>query len=43
MRYRASLFCREFEGRTLRENLGLPRPENACNGASKPPSPVTGV
>jgi alkanesulfonate monooxygenase SsuD/methylene tetrahydromethanopterin reductase-like flavin-dependent oxidoreductase (luciferase family) len=25
---RRSLFRREYEGRTLRENLGLPRPEN---------------
>ncbi len=25
---RRGLFRREYEGRTLRENLGLPRPEN---------------
>ncbi len=25
---RRSLFRREYEGQTLRENLGLPRPEN---------------
>jgi alkanesulfonate monooxygenase len=25
---RRHLFRREYEGRTLRENLGLPRPEN---------------
>jgi hypothetical protein len=25
---RRSLFRREYEGNTLRENLGLPRPEN---------------
>ena len=25
---RRALFRREYEGRTLRENLGLPRPEN---------------
>jgi alkanesulfonate monooxygenase len=25
---RRSLFRREYEGKTLRENLGLPRPEN---------------
>jgi len=25
---RRCLFRREYEGRTLRENLGLPRPEN---------------
>jgi alkanesulfonate monooxygenase len=25
---RRDLFRREYEGRTLRENLGLPRPEN---------------
>jgi hypothetical protein len=25
---RRDLFRKEYEGRTLRENLGLPRPEN---------------
>jgi alkanesulfonate monooxygenase len=25
---RRGLFRRDYEGRTLRENLGLPRPEN---------------
>jgi hypothetical protein len=25
---RRNLFRREYEGKTLRENLGLPRPEN---------------
>jgi hypothetical protein len=25
---RRNLFRREYEGQTLRENLGLPRPEN---------------
>jgi hypothetical protein len=25
---RRGIFRREYEGRTLRENLGLPRPEN---------------
>jgi alkanesulfonate monooxygenase len=25
---RRGLFRREYEGKTLRENLGLPRPEN---------------
>jgi hypothetical protein len=25
---RREIFRREYEGRTLRENLGLPRPEN---------------
>jgi hypothetical protein len=25
---RRDLFRREYEGKTLRENLGLPRPEN---------------
>ena len=25
---RRTLFRREYEGKTLRENLGLPRPEN---------------
>lgn len=25
---RSGLFRREYEGKTLRENLGLPRPEN---------------
>jgi hypothetical protein len=36
---RRGLFRREYEGTTLRENLGLPRPENqffpASVGASK--------
>ena len=29
------LFRREYEGRTLRENLGLPRPENRFFDRSK--------
>src|SRR5216683_7630586 len=36
---RRGLFRREYEGRTLRENLGLPRPENrffAFAGAERP-------
>jgi hypothetical protein len=30
---RRGLFRREYEGKTLRENLGLPRPENQFFGA----------
>ena len=30
---RRGLFRREYEGRTLRENLGLPRPANRYAGA----------
>ncbi len=29
---RRGLFRREYEGKTLRENLGLPRPENRFFG-----------
>ena len=32
---RRGLFRREYEGRTLRENLGLPRPENQFFSSSK--------
>jgi hypothetical protein len=31
---RRGLFRREYEGRTLRENLGLPRPKNRFFGQS---------
>jgi hypothetical protein len=37
---RRGLFRREYEGKTLRENLGLPRPENrffSCAGPTSPP------
>jgi hypothetical protein len=36
---RRGLFRREYEGKTLRENLGLPRPENrffASAGTARP-------
>jgi hypothetical protein len=29
------LFRKEYEGRTLRENLGVPRPENLFHRAQK--------
>ncbi len=32
---RRGLFRREYEGATLRENLGLPRPENRFFGATR--------
>ena len=32
---RRGLFRREYEGKTLRENLGLPRPENQFFRSSK--------
>jgi|SRR5580704_5282890 hypothetical protein len=32
---RGNLFRREYEGRTLRENLGLPRPETASSASQK--------
>ena len=32
---RRGMFRREYEGKTLRENLGLPRPENQFFGSSK--------
>ena len=32
---RRGLFRREYEGKTLRENLGLPRPENQFFSSSK--------
>jgi hypothetical protein len=32
---RRGLFRREYEGKMLRENLGLPRPENQFFSASK--------
>jgi alkanesulfonate monooxygenase len=32
---RRGLFRREYEGKTLRDNLGLPRPENQFFGSSK--------
>jgi alkanesulfonate monooxygenase len=35
---RRGLFRREYEGRTLRENLGLPRPENRFFAASPAPA-----
>jgi hypothetical protein len=31
---RRGLFRREYEGKTLRENLGLPQPENQFFGSS---------
>jgi alkanesulfonate monooxygenase SsuD/methylene tetrahydromethanopterin reductase-like flavin-dependent oxidoreductase (luciferase family) len=34
---RRGLFRREYEGKTLRENLGLPRPENQFFSPSKDP------
>ena len=36
---RRGLFRREYEGKTLRENLGLPRPENQFFTSSKGQSP----
>jgi FMN-dependent oxidoreductase (nitrilotriacetate monooxygenase family) len=35
---RRGLFRTEYEGRTLRENLGLPRPENQFFAAGTPPA-----
>jgi alkanesulfonate monooxygenase len=35
---RRGMFRREYEGRTLRENLGLPRPENQFFVAGRQPS-----
>jgi hypothetical protein len=32
---RRGIFRREYEGKTLRENLGLRRPENRFFGAGK--------
>jgi hypothetical protein len=37
---RRGLFRSEYEGKTLRENLGLPRPENQFFGSSKERSEV---
>jgi hypothetical protein len=37
---RRGLFRREYEGKTLRENLGLPRPENQFFSSSKERSAV---
>jgi len=33
---RRGLFRREYEGKTLRENLGLPRPANRFFSNSRP-------
>ncbi len=35
---RRGLFRREYEGKTLRDNLGLPRPENQFFGSSHEPA-----
>jgi alkanesulfonate monooxygenase len=37
---RRGLFRREYEGKTLRENLGLPRPENRFFRSQQPGRPV---
>jgi len=39
---RRGLFRTEYEGRTLRENLGLPRPENRYAAATKQVPAVAG-
>ena len=39
---RRGIFRREYEGKTLRENLGLPRPENRFfkkRGGPRPAAP----
>ncbi|MBD0261782.1 MAG: nitrilotriacetate monooxygenase, partial [Tolypothrix sp. Co-bin9] len=37
---RRGLFRTEYEGRTLRENLGLPRPANKFSTVAASPEPV---